>query len=383
MRFKDIPNYDEVKNRLIASFTKERVGHSLLFLGDEGSPALSIAISFAQYLSCESKTTNDSCGECRSCVKFLKYAHPDLHFYYPTATSKKVPKKARSQHYASEWRKFLTENKYSSLNDWLTYMDADKKQAIIPTDDSLQVIKDLSLKSFESPYRFAIIWLPEKMNVHSSNRLLKIIEEPPENVFFFLVTENQESILPTILSRTQIVRIGKMENEVMNAWLSNEYNEKNESERAFAMKYAEGNPLKAIESLKKKADHTELSEKFVEWARMCFIMHKKLPELLDWCDQMASETRSSQRDFMLYGLDFFRAGLLNNHQSSDLLHLFPEEEVHVKNFSSLLNLENIPKLVEEFDTALANLNRNANAKILFMQLSGHFGKLINPKNVNL
>ena len=383
MRFGDIANYEDSKNKLISSHRNNRVGHSMLFLGEEGCPALAMAIAFAQYLSCENREAGDSCGICRSCAKFEKLAHPDLHFYYPTATSKKVPKKALSQHYAEEWRNFLKDSMHVSLSRWLAYMDTDKKDAIIPTEDSLMVIRDLSLKSFESPYRFAIIWLPERMNVHSSNRLLKIIEEPPDNVFFFLVSQNEENVLPTIVSRTQIVRIGRMKIEAMREWLKSTYPERSESERAFAVKYSQGNALKALEAMDLENDHTAQAQQFIEWARLCYALPRKLPEILHWSEDMSSKKRSEQRSFLNYGLDFLRAGLLNQNMASGLINAFPEEEDHIRNFSGLLNLDNSALLLEEFNDALSNLGRNANAKILFMHLSNRFGKLINPKNVNL
>jgi len=383
MRFSDIPGYTEIKGKLISAHDSGRIGHALLFLGEEGSANLALAIAFAQFISCENREETDSCGSCRSCAKFGKNVHPDVHFYYPTATSKSVPKKALSRLYAEQWRSFLQENLFVSLSIWLKYMDADKKEAMIPTDESLQIIKDLSLKSYESPFRFAILWLPEKLNIQASNRLLKIIEEPPENVFFFLVSQNAESVLPTIISRTQIMRIGKMEKSELKNWMKNTYPDLSESDLTFALKYSEGNPLNAIDTLKNESDSPKLTEDFIKWARLCYEMGKKLPDLIKWSEGMAGQKRNDQKSFLKYGMEFLRAAMLINNDSSELNHLYPEEEVHVTNFSTLLNNENSIALIGEINNAVYNLERNANAKILFMDLSIKFGRLINPKNVNL
>lgn len=383
MLFSKIPGYSDLKGKLLDSHNSGRIGHALLFLGEEGSANLALAIAFAQFISCENKGQNDSCGTCRSCVKFEKNVHPDVHFYYPTATSKSVPKKALSHLYASQWRTFLNENLFVSLSNWLLYMESEQKEAIIPTDESLQIIKDLSLKSFESPFRFAIIWLPEKLNVQASNRLLKIIEEPPKNVFFFLVSENDEAILPTILSRTQILRIGKMTSTDLSKWLKDTNPGLSESDLTFALKYAEGNPLNASLALNKDSEQIGVTEDFIAWARLCYELGKKLPDLIKWSETMAGQKRNDQKDFLVYGMEFLRAGMLRISDTSELNHLYPEEEQHVSKFSALLNTKNVPLLIDEINSAIYNLERNANAKILFLNLSVKFGKLINPKNVNL
>ena len=383
MQFSKIPGYTEIKGKLLDSHRAGRIGHALLFLGEEGSANLAIAIAFAQFISCENQGKEDSCGICRSCIKFEKNVHPDVHYYYPTATSKSVPKKALSHLYASQWRTFLDENMFVSLSEWLKYMESEQKEAIIPTDESLQIIKDLSLKSFESPFRFAVLWLPEKLNAQASNRLLKIIEEPPKNVFFFLVSENDEAILPTILSRTQILRIGKITPSDLSNWMKVSYPDMSESDLTFALKYSEGNPLSAMLALNKDSEQVRVTEDFISWARLCYDMGKKLPDLVKWSETMAGQKRNDQKDFLMYGMEFLRAGMLKNSESSELNHLYPDEEVHVTNFARLLTTEIVILLIEEINSAIYNLERNANAKILFLYLSIKFGKLINPKNVNL
>ena len=219
MKFQNIPGHREIIDRLLKSHQNQRVGHALMFLGESGSANLAIATSFAQYINCQNQSEKDSCGTCSSCVKIEKYIHPDIHYYFPTAVTKFVPKKPTSIQYYEQWRDYLNKEQFVRLHDWLEAIDASNKKSLIPTADSANVIKDLSIKSYEAEFRIAIIWLPEKMNSEAANKLLKIIEEPPENVFFFLVTENIDAVIGTIRSRTQLIRIGKVSNEKMSSWL--------------------------------------------------------------------------------------------------------------------------------------------------------------------
>src|ERR1700759_367919 len=203
MQFKHITGQAAVKQRLINTVNDNRVSHAQLFLGPEGSGSLSLAIAYAQYLCCEDKQPEDSCGVCASCRKYEKLAHPDLHFSYPFFAK---DKNDTALTFIEQWREALLANPYLSLDIWRSYLDAENKQANINIAECHQIIKKLSFKPFESVYKILILWLPEYLD-KEGNALLKIIEEPQPNTLFLLVAQNQDQILNTILSRTQLVKI--------------------------------------------------------------------------------------------------------------------------------------------------------------------------------
>lgn len=383
MKFADIPGYGPLKSKLVSMLKQNRIGHALIFAGESGSGNLTLSIAFAQFISCLKPLEDDSCGKCSSCVKFEKLIHPDLHFYFPTTTSSEVPKNALSQKYYEKWRSYVLGNPFATFPEWLRQMDPNKKDAIISTDESSQVIKDLSLKSYESEFRFAIIWLPEKMNVHSSNKLLKIIEEPPKNAYFFLVTEKIESMLQTIVSRAQSLRLGLIPDEDMIEWLRSENPTVNESELIDAVKRAEGVPKRALDLLDENHDREELIQEFITWARLCYQAHKQMPGLIDFSEIISSWSREDQNRFIDYGIQFFRNGMMLNSDSRELV-LSDENEIdHIGNFSKLLNSDNTGTLLEAFGEATTHLARYGNAKIIFLDLSLQFARNINAKNVHL
>ena len=201
MFFKDIIGQEKAKQRLIREAKEGKIAHAQLFCGREGVGKLPLAIAYARYLSCEHPNEQDACGKCPSCIKYNKLIHPDLHFVFPVI--KKKNKDTTSNDYLAEWRELLLETPYFNLNMWLERMNAENQQAQIFVKESDEIIRKLSLKSSQGGYKIMIIWLPEKMNVECSNKLLKILEEPPTQTIFLLVSEEPDTLLATIQSRTQ------------------------------------------------------------------------------------------------------------------------------------------------------------------------------------
>ncbi|NOX87323.1 MAG: DNA polymerase III subunit delta, partial [Chlorobi bacterium] len=208
MQFKFIIGQQEVKEKLLNSFNKKRVAHTQLFLGPEGNGSLALAIAFAQYVNCRNRTEADSCGKCPSCLKFQKFAHPDLHFFFPTTTNDRVKKEPKSELFMEEWRNYLGNfESYPTQKGWYEAIRAGNKQGMIYVRDASSFIQHLALKAFESEYRTFIIWLPEKLHPAASNKLLKTFEEPPDNTLIFLIAERYELLLPTVRSRAQLVKV--------------------------------------------------------------------------------------------------------------------------------------------------------------------------------
>ena len=262
MQFSGIIGQEEVKRRLIRSVKDNRVSHALLFLGAEGWGGLPLAIAFAQYLVCENQGDTDSCGQCRACIKMKKLVHPDVTFSYPVTTREKL-KNPRSVDFVSDWRKAVLNNPYLNYNDWISELDSENKQGNISVDESADILRRLSLKSVEAPYKIVIIWLAEKMNAAAANKLLKIVEEPPEQTFFFLVSENYEQIIPTILSRTQLVKLKMIGDEEMTGALTAHHALTREAAQKIAHR-AGGNYLEALALLHHYDAEQNENRRFIE-----------------------------------------------------------------------------------------------------------------------
>jgi DNA polymerase-3 subunit delta' len=213
MLFSEIIGQENTKKQLIDSVQTSRMSHAQLFSGPEGSGSLPLAIAYAQYVSCTQQGADDSCGVCPSCRKYNKLAHPDLHFVFPVATTDKVKSKPVSDLFLPEWRDILLTNPYFSFNQWLEHIGVDNKQGLIGTEEAGEIIRKLTLKTYESDYKVMVIWMPEKMNDSSANKLLKMIEEPPLKTLFLLVSEHPEQIITTIISRTQLVKVPRIDRE--------------------------------------------------------------------------------------------------------------------------------------------------------------------------
>ncbi len=376
MQFKEVIGHSEVKKHLIDSVKKSRISHAQLFLGDEGSGNLPIAIAYAQYISCENKLEDDSCGTCASCVKFQKLAHPDLHFVFPVATNKTITKKPVSSKFLNEWRELvLDKSGYITLADLQNQLETENKQLLIPKDESVEILKTLSLKTYESEYKTMIIWFPEKFNNTSANKLLKIIEEPPAKTLFILVAHDAEQIITTILSRTQLVKIGRVEENELQQELMDRFNVE-ESVAHHAAHLSDGNFIKA----KRILEHNEIEESFhamfVDWMRSAF--QADVPSLISWTDEVAKSSfgRERQKQFLKYCLHVFRESLMSNYGDVELNRIADTEAEFLKKFAPYVHGANCIDVIELFNNAIYHIERNANPKVLFLDVSLKLTKLL-------
>jgi DNA polymerase-3 subunit delta' len=247
MNFSRIPGQKETISRLIRSVREERVSHAQLFTGPEGCGSLALALAYAQYISCENRTDLDSCGICKSCVKYEKMIHPDLHFVFPVTKNKKESDPV-SDSYIEEWREFVKKTPFFTLTKWLDSIEVGNAQGMIFSSEAGEIIKKLSLKTFESDFKIMIIWLPEKMHTSAANKLLKMIEEPPEKTLFLLVSDEPDKVIPTILSRCQLIRIPRFGTEEVKKYLAAGFNAV-ENKAAEIAKISNGNIIRAVELL--------------------------------------------------------------------------------------------------------------------------------------
>jgi DNA polymerase-3 subunit delta' len=368
MQFKQIVGQDAVKQRLINSVNENRVSHAQLFLGPGGSGSLPLAVAYAQYLSCEDKQADDSCGECSSCRKYQKLMHPDLHFSYPFFAKHKDD---TALTFIEEWREAFLANPYLSLDTWRGYLDAENKQANINIAECHQIIKKLSFKPFESAYKVLILWLPEYLD-KEGNALLKIIEEPQPNTLFLLVAQNQDQILNTILSRTQLIKIPALSYEDIKSHLIEKHNQ-SESAAAEIAYLSNGNLSDALLMLQEGGSNYH--GQFVQWLRLCY--GNKGIEVMSLVDQLSKMGRENQKNFLRYGVSFIRECCLILSGAGSLVHLPATEFETAQKMTNVMNISQAQGIITELEKAHYHVERNANPKILFLDVSLQIIKLLN------
>jgi len=379
--FRDIIGHQDIKERLIKTVEGNRISHAQLFTGPEGNGKLSLAIAYAQFLSCTNKKSNDSCGECPSCKKFLKLIHPDLHFVFPVIKKDKKPK-AISDDFLKEWREFIIEKQHHSFNSWLNYLGAENQQASIYSDESQEIIKKLNLKTYEAEYKIMIIWMPEKMNDSAANKLLKMIEEPPQKTLFLLVSDDIEQIIRTIRSRTQLLKIPKIDNESLYNHLREKY-DFDEKKINEIVRLSDGNYLKTQKIINSSENEDKIYfEKFSTLMRNSFMV--KVPEMTEWADEMSALGRERQKIFLVYSLRMLRENFILNQSPENkdkIVFLADNEITFSNNFSKYIHANNITQLNQEFNEALKHIERNGFDKLIFLDLALKTTKLlkINPQ----
>jgi len=366
MLFKDIIGQEEVKKRLVHSVQENRVSHAQLFLGAEGSGALPLAVAYAQYLLCKTRKGGDACGSCPSCTKSSKLVHPDVHFVYPIALKKGSVEK--STDVATEWREAFLENPYLNLSDWFSHLDAENKQPIIGVEESGEILRKLALTTYEGEFKVVILWMPEKMNIAAANKLLKILEEPPDKTLFILVSENEEALLRTIYSRTQLIKVNRIADEE----IKNALTEKKQLSAADAARIsylADGNYNAALKLIIESQEENLYLNKFREWIRMCFKVD--VVGLVSWVEEIANSKigRENQKAFLLYGLNIIRECLVGMYGDKKLLRVDGEELDFVKKLSTLLDGTVCKQLSDELNEAIIHIERNGSAKLVFTDLS--------------
>ncbi|MDP2385263.1 MAG: DNA polymerase III subunit delta' [Bacteroidota bacterium] len=373
MFFADIAGQTEVKERIQRMANEERIPHALLFLGNEGSGNLATAVTFAQYVFCTNKQNAEPCNQCASCQKVNKLAHPDLHFVYPIASSKDV---RLSEHLIRDFREAFLANPLMNQQDWFNELSAENKQPTIAAEESNNIIKKLSYTSYEGGYKFMIIWQPEKMNASAANKLLKILEEPPDQTIFILVCHHAEQLLTTILSRTQLVKFGLASDDEIAELFHRKYGLSDQLAR-YCAGMAEGNQREALLIAKEQDSHVAQLAHFQNFMRgaLNFNVFKINP----WIEQTAALGREKQKYFLQYGLQLLRECLLLNSGGETLVKARNEELDFLKKFSAFVHMGNYERIVEEFNKAYYHIERNANPKILFMDMSLTMNELLNSK----
>jgi len=367
MQFKDVIGQSAVKQRLIQSVRENHVSHAQLFLGPAGSGKLPLALAYAQYILCPNRTETDSCGVCPTCQKMQKLVHPDLHFVVPTATTKKIKSNPESDLFMEEWREYVIQNQgYVDTSSWYSFLDVENKQGYMSVRDAASLLRKLSMKAYEGEYKIAIIWMAEKMRVDTANKLLKLLEEPPEKTVFLLIAEDAEELLATIKSRTALVKIPALDTASIEMALQQRFGCDPQQAHDAAM-ISEGNWLVASQSFKDFEDHTFFFTTFQQWMRLCF--RAAYSELIDFSSNIKTLGREKQKELLDYGLRIIRNSLLFNNNLAELVMLPDEEKTFNSKFAPFVNPANLAQIAELFDEAIRHIERNGNAQIVFTDVS--------------
>ncbi len=368
MYFKDIIGQKSLVAQLCRMVDENRLAHALLLTGSSGNGKLPIAVALARYILCRDRRNGDACGCCPACVKMDKLVHSDLHFVFPVKKKKGSSSDSApvSDDYIGEWREIFLKEPYFSYSDWLTMLDVENQQPMIYEKESSEILRKLSLKSREGGWKIVIIWLPEKMKEACSNKLLKILEEPPAETLFLLVAESTEHILPTILSRTQRIEIPRIANDDVAVALQRRYALDADTARSMAQQSG-GDWEKAESMLRVDNDKKMYLELFMTLMRMAY--KRDIQAMKRWSEQVAALGRERQKGMLEYCQRMIRENFIMNFGRNEMLYLSPEERNFSVNFSPFVNENNIFGIVEEISDAQKHVEQNVNAKMIFFDMA--------------
>ena len=365
--FKDIIGQRAVIEQLRRSVDDNRLAHALLLTGPRGNGKLAVAIALANYLLCH-RGEGDACGTCPTCVKLKKYIHSDLHFVFPVrkksgGSGENAPV---SDDFMEEWRELLSKGAYFSYDDWLEKLDLDNQQPMIYEKESSVILHKLSMQSREGGWKVVIIWLPEKMNEVGANKLLKIIEEPPRDTLFLLVSEEPDKIIATIQSRTQRVMVPRIEQGDMETALQSRMGLSPDDARLIAQKSG-GNWEQAEELLSLSEEKARYLELFMQLMRVAYA--RNIRDMKAWSEQVAALGRERQKRLLEYCQQMIRENFIMNFKEPDMNYMSQAEQDFSVRFSPFVNERNIYGIMEELSEAQRHIEQNVNAKMVFFDMS--------------
>lgn len=371
MQFRDVIGQDDVKQQLRLSVQEGRIPHAQLFTGPSGAGKLPLALAYAQYLACPNRTFEDSCGVCPTCLQYKQLQHPDLHFAFPIIKPKDNSGEVICNDFMDKWREQILSQPYFDMDDWNQRLGTESKQGIIYEKESSEIIRKLSLKSFGDGYKTMLIWQPEKMHANCANKLLKLIEEPPEKTLFLLVSEQPELLLSTIVSRTQEVRVHRLSEEVIANHLPN----LSDQQRADIAHIANGSYLAAIKFTIQKQENQTYFKDFVALMRNAWLVGQKkeynaLSQLRTWSLEIADAKvgREKQKAFLQYAQRQIRENYIYNFHQREMNYQTEEERTFSQRFAPFIHDGNVEKIMDELARAEMQIAQNGNAKIIFFDL---------------
>ncbi len=365
MQFAQVIGQQTLKQRLTGAFREGRIAHALMFLGPEGSGNLALALAFAQYIACPNRSESDSCGACPTCKKMDQHQFADLHYTFPFFNKSEGSEKTTCNDWLTPWRAHLRLSPYTTIEDWRNEITEDNKQLIMSVYEAGNIIQHLALKSYEGGYKFQVIWMAEYLKTDTANKLLKIVEEPPEKTIFLFVANSLENILQTILSRVQVVHVPKVDDDsICDGLRQLSCPEEKAQEIAH---FAHGDWNKALQLLNARNPDENYAVQFQTWMRMCY--KKDVTGIFRWADEMHKLNREDQKHFLSYALDQVRQNLVLNYAGADFVRLNQSEKNFSDKFAPFINDLNAEELMEEITEAYHDVSRNAYTKLVLADLS--------------
>jgi len=372
MQFKDVIGQRPTKELFVQLAREQRVPHAILLVGPPGNGKLAMALAFAQYLNCRDKTDNDSCGICSSCLKYRKLIHPDLHFTIPVIKTSSITKPT-SADYLPKWREFFLANPYPVYERWNQHIAEENKQGMIYVDEASEILQKLSRKSYEAEYKVSLIWLPETMNLTCANKILKVLEEPPANTLFILVSEEEQRLIGTIRSRCQSIRLPKIAEQDLADALAG-HPALGDNNPSMLARIANGNYILAEELLREDEVRKYNHRQYTSLMRSGY--SRNLQELLAWSDEISSIGRIRQLSFLRYCSDFTRENFMSNFKQPELVTMDEDEGKFAGKFAPFIHERNVMHLFTEFERSLRDIAANGNAKVVFTDMALKISKLI-------
>ena len=369
MKRKEVIGQEEVWQRLITMVREDGLPHAIMLCGPQGCGKMALALAFASYLICQNREGHDeACGECRQCKMLEKWGHPDLLFSYPTIKTPNMGSEHKpvSEDFAEEWRNMISRSPYFNIEQWMTEIGAENQQAIITAGESDELNRKLSLKSSQGGYKVSVIWLPERMNIECANKILKLIEEPPSQTIFIMVSENPDNLLETIRSRVQRIDVKKTDNESIQKALVGKYGI-SEDDAMRVARLANGDWLTAVSELSADGENKEFLADFQSLMRLAY--QRNVRELKHWSENINSYGREKQKRFLTYFLRMIRESFMYNFQQPELSYMTSQEEAFTANFARFVNENNILQITELANKAIRDISQNANGKIVFFDMA--------------
>ena len=363
--FKDVIGQEALKEKLRREVNEGHIPHAQLFCGPSGVGKLALALAYARYLCCTNRSDGEACGHCQSCKQWDQLMHPDVHFMFPIVSSEKK-KKTICADYLTEWRELLINSPYFSYSQWLEAIDAENSQALIYGKESDEITKTLSLKPVQGDFKITVIWLPEKMNDTCANKMLKLLEEPPERTIFLLCSEEPERMLSTILSRAQRINLPRLtEIEIAEA-LQNKYGiEPRDSENLAHL--ANGSFVKALDQIHLNEDNDRYLELFISLMRLAYA--RRIREMKAWSEEVASLGREKQKELLTYCQRMIRESFMANFHQKQMSYMNLEEQNFTSRFAPFVNEGNAMSIMQELSEAQIHIEQNVNAKMVFFDLA--------------
>lgn len=376
---KNIPGQRQALANFIRMNQTGKLPHAMILIGPEGSGDPYMPLAMAAYLMCQNNEHGDACGVCANCKKTAAFSHPDLIQVFPVTTTKEVKSKPTADQFLHKWKEFVAAYPFAGLTKWLEFIGSENKQGNISVEESQRVVKALQLKSYEGGKRVIFIWHADRMNIAAANKLLKVLEEPPENTYFILTTHHAEDILPTILSRLQIIRLKPFDHDEVMAFLKTQYDIQNEQALKELVNMAEGNLAQLVEWINNDTGRESYFEKMRSFLLDAYYL--KFHEMSTFADEMSKWPKEKQKNFMLYIMSVFRKILRHQFDSGIFMVSNDTEKNFIEKLSQQIDRQLWLEMLDRMDLYYMWLERNVNAKMIWMDFGIRFIALMRTKKL--